>query len=213
MIVLVSAQRVASARAEDPVDLAVIIASVGKSVLKIRYVCVIAIAVGVTVTVAVAVPVIVTVAPVVTAAIVTVWVIAVGGIIAIIWVAPPPAPAPEREATKEADIIKVIIVMEMATMMPIATPIAAVPIPSILCGGCCGCGGFFGRRGKVAFPSLLKVVRYWSVRLNRSTRVRVREGQNFHGRFYESRFTKCIVERSRVKIGSVNINFSGKMRI
>jgi len=34
-----------------------------------------------------------------------------------------------------------------------------------------------------------------------------------HGRFYESRFTKFIVESSRVKIGSVNRKFLGKMKI
>jgi hypothetical protein len=31
-------------------------------------------------------------------------------------------------------------------------------ISLIVCGGCCGCGGFFRGRGKMAFPGLFKVV-------------------------------------------------------
>ena len=53
VIVPIRAQRVARARAEDPVDRAMVIAGVGKSALELRYFCVIDIVVGVTVTVAV----------------------------------------------------------------------------------------------------------------------------------------------------------------
>lgn len=116
MIVLVRAQRVASARAEDPVDRAMVIAGVGKSALELRYFCVIDIVVGVTVTVAV----------------VAVWIVAIRIITVIIRVVPvrvaPPTPERETEAIDEDDIFIMIVTM----MMPIPViPMLTVPVLAI----------------------------------------------------------------------------------
>ena len=116
VIVPIRAQRVASARAEDPVDRAMVIAGVGKSALELRYFCVIDIVVGVTVTVAV----------------VAVWIVAIRIITVIIRVVPvrvaPPTPERETEAIDEDDIFIMIVTM----MMPIPViPMLTVPVLAI----------------------------------------------------------------------------------
>src|SRR6516225_8914746 len=116
VIVPIRAQRVASARAEDPVDRAMVIAGVGKSALELRYFCVIDIVVGVTVTVAV----------------VAVWIVAIRIITVIIRVVPvrvaPPTPERETEAIDEDDVFIMIVMM----MMPIPViPMLAVPMLTV----------------------------------------------------------------------------------